>query len=107
MEKVNFCALTTVLDFAGQIFRHCFRRWKLCTDEQLMENQSSRALLTSASKVTVEKLYMTSKEVFNTSVYPKRFNVNTDGINCTRSGRVCTVWFEGDRLHLRVRAYLL
>lgn len=76
MAKVNFCALTTVLDFTGQIFRHCFHRWQLCTDEQIMENQSSRALLTSASKVTVEKIYMTLRKdlVFNTNIYPMRFN---------------------------------
>lgn len=65
-----------MLDFTGQKFRHCFCRWQLCTDEQIMENQSSRALLASASEVTVEKLYMTFKKdlVFNANVYPMRFN---------------------------------
>ena len=129
------CALTLALDFTGHIFTHYFSRWQLCTDEQLMENQSSKALLTSAPKVTVEKLYMMFKKdlVFNTNVYPmwlihpknqystqkrKSFFLRHPwaskplagkkyGNNCTRGGRVCTVRFEGDRLHLKVRAYLL
>lgn len=29
------------------------------------------------------------------------------GINCTRSGGVSAVWFQGDRLHLKVHSYLL